>query len=60
VGSLHDLILISCLALLNAGGKNLLGLDVRDGDSRAADFTTEDHCPMSDDTNENLRGLWIV
>src|SRR5688572_28591806 len=60
VRSLHDLILISCLALLNAGGKNLLGLNVRDGDSRAADFTTEDHCPMSDDTNENLRGLWIV
>jgi hypothetical protein len=54
------LILISCLALLNAGGKNLLGLDVRDGDSGAADFTTEDHCPMSDDTNENLGGLWIV
>jgi hypothetical protein len=60
MGRPHDLILITCLSLLSADGKNLPGLDVRDGDLRAADFTTEDHRAMSDHTNENRRGLWII
>ena len=56
----HDLILVAGLALLNAGGENLFGLEVRDRDAGAADFAPEHHRAMSHHTDEDPGWLRVI
>ena len=56
----HDLVLVACLALLNAGGEHLFGLEVRNRDAGAADFAPQHHRAMSHHTDENPGWLRVI
>jgi hypothetical protein len=51
----HDLGLIARFSLLQAGGEELPGRHVGDGDARAADVVAEDEGAVRDDAHE---GRW--
>src|SRR6185503_16268551 len=56
----HDLVLIAGLALLDTGGEDLFGLEVRDRDAGAADLAPEHHRAMSHHTDEDPGWLRVI